>query len=202
MTEQSIEVADPTGMFFTEPLLAKKIADWAAVGGLKVCEPSAGDGSIVAGLLGQKTPPSSVTAIEINTGYWKRIRNARTKIPYLALNEDFLEHNGRYDVCVGNPPYEGGRDGTHVEHMLDISNRVVVLVRSNFTFGKKRFELVFSRARITRRVVLKTRPTFHGPGDKGHTARHEYEVLELINHPGGMTVPHHVETEFWFGNAS
>lgn len=194
-------IIDTTGMFFTDPWLARKMVAWAGIGGLDVCEPSAGDGSIVGAILGfAGLLPKSVTAIEINTGFWKRIRKAKTDIPYQAFNEDFLQHKGKYDLCLGNPPYEEMADGKHVEHMLDISNRVVVLVRANFTFSKERYDLVFSRARITRRVVLKTRPKFHGPGDKGHTARHEYDILELVNHPGGMEVPYAVETEFWSGH--
>jgi hypothetical protein len=203
--KKAIKAEDPNaGLFFTDPALSRRIVAWAGVEGLRVCEPSAGDGSFVRELLWCERPPAHVVAYEILSRYateLKSIAEQKTKKASLEVRcENFLGCLGeRFDLAIGNPPYESGNDRKHVLRMLAVARRVVVLVRSNFCHGQRRDE-VFRHAKLTRLVDIVNRPVFYGPGNKGLSAQGDYCVVELVPRTGGDDVrrPEPVQYERWF----
>lgn len=185
--------------FWTPVELALRICDWAELArGSRVLEPSAGAGAIVRAM------PKNVhvTAIEIDEVQVPELR--RIEHPSLTVwHQNFLEYTGDgqepFDVAVMNPPYEAGADGLHVAHALRVARRVVCLVRANFCWGAGRYQQVVRWSEVTRRVVLVRRPKFWGPADKGHTAQHDMQVLELVRRETERTAAtvDQVEEEYW-----
>lgn len=195
-TEQGKDLSQ----FFTSPKLAKKMVDWAELSrGTRVLEPSAGDGGI-ARFVNKNT---RLTCIEADPAMVGRLNLLVNHPSMEVIQADFLKvtpARDAYDVAIMNPPYEEGADGQHVAHALRFASRVIVLVRANFEFGTKRFYNLYRWATVTRRAVLVRRPLFYGPGCQGHTARHEYVVLELTRRETDRVVDPSsdpVETEFW-----
>lgn len=200
---EAAEVAaeDELDQYFTDPDLAARWVEWLEIPrGAKVLEPSAGDGTIVKAL------PKNVhvTAVELDDPTYQAL--TLLKRPALeVVHSDFLKFErgpNAFDLAVMNPPYGNGADGRHVAHALAMAKRVSCLVRTNFLHGKNRYREVFSIAEVTRRINLVTRPVFHGPTHEakgGHTARHEYVILELARRdPNDTEAINHVEEEFWF----
>jgi predicted RNA methylase len=193
------EQGEAQDQYFTSRDLARRIADWAELSrGQSVLEPSAGDGGLVRAF------PMNVrvTAVERDPAMCARLREIRH--PALEVHEgDFLAWKPRrdaFDVAIMNSPYANGADGSHAAHALRFANRVICLVRTNFEYGKGRYNQLFRWATVTRRAILVGRPEFYGPACKGHTARHDYVVLELmrrdrdrIEDPSSDPV----ETEWW-----
>jgi predicted RNA methylase len=175
--------------FFTDPKLAERICDWANLtSGMHVLEPSAGSGSFVEPLLKRV---ARVTAVEVDRDLSVRL-DQRFKVSkrFGLVNCDFMDFDPDYqgrpaaagdiDLAVMNPPFTGGLDGKHVARALRFAPRVIALLVTNFEHGSRKASLVFERARVTRRVVLVSRPIFHGPSDKGFPARRDHVVLELV----------------------
>ncbi|CAB4154548.1 COG2263 Predicted RNA methylase [uncultured Caudovirales phage] len=193
------EAGKGLSQYFTPPSLAKRIVDWAELPrGHRVLEPSAGDGGLV------RFFPRNVrvTAFEMDPQMVERLRLINH--PTIEIHQaNFLQVKAKrdaFDVAIMNPPYEDQADGKHIAHALRFAERVIALVRANFEFGVDRYNSLFRWAAITRRVVLTRRPPFYGPGDQGHGARHEYEVLELVRRETDRRedpTPDQVETEFW-----
>jgi predicted RNA methylase len=181
--------SDPLDRYYTGPDLASKIVDWAlrtppgfAVppAHTSILEPSAGDGAFVRALihLGHQ-----VDAVEIDQQACKALRGIHAGALLSVEQADFLKwKGGQYGLCIMNPPYShpDGADGRHVAKALRHAFRVVALVRANFLHGFTRWHQVFRWARLTRQVILCRRPPFYGPADAGHTARHDYTVIELV----------------------
>lgn len=201
------------GLFYTEPSLANRMVEWADPQG-DVLEPSAGDGSIYSAIMRHASLPDSkirsITAVEILPENVQRLRRIHIvpTIPCTVLQEDFLEFSREravryaYDIAIGNPPYEKNSDAWHTSAMLDLTPRVVVLVRTNFEHGSStrkarpgRNELVFSKSFVKRKVVLVKRPAFYGPGNVGESARSDYVILDLSR--GQPKKSHMVQTERW-----
>lgn len=188
--------------YFTGGPIAQAMIEWALLTrGMRVLEPSAGDGGLVRHL------PKNIQLRAVE--YDERLIPGLKAIGHPSLtveHADFLRREANrdaYDVAVMNPPYGEGRDGDHVAHALRSAKRVVALVRANFEFGIGRYHQLFRWAEVTRRVVLVRRPTFYGPGDKGMKARHDYELIELVRRGGDRIsddlTTDRVETEYWTG---
>lgn len=193
--------------YFTHPKLAERIVRWANVEpGANVGEFSAGGGSFVRAILGE-VPGSRVTAVEIDRVFAHRLKKeAETTEAYAGrlkvFSQDFLtfkprpEENAKkpFDLAIINPPYGSRKDGTvgldaeHVAHALKFSNRVVALLVTGFEHGVKRARTLFDDAYVSRRVVLVRRPVFHGPEDKGESARRDHVVLEFKLKPLGPSI--------------
>jgi predicted RNA methylase len=190
--------------FFTSPELAARMVDWAVLSrGDKVLEPSAGDGAIV-----QALPLNvEVTALDIDPAMVVGLRQIQR--PGLTVGDvDFLlwETDARFDVAIMNPPYStiGGADGLHIMRATRYAKRVVALVRLNFLASVQRYNALWRWVEVYRAAILVRRPKFHGPDDKGHTARHDYMVIEVGKRAAGervLTGPHSVDAdvalEFW-----
>lgn len=186
--------------FFTNPELAARMVEWAELPrGARVLEPSAGSGALV------RVMPQNVHVTAFELDEVLRFELARVEHPSLQIvcPQNFLEYTGDrqepFEVAVMNPPYENGADGLHVSHALRVARRVVCLVRANFLYGRARYQQVFRWSEVTRRVILSSRPPFWGPADKGHGARHEYQILELVRRETERTkaTVDHVDEEFW-----
>ncbi len=167
--------------YFTCEKVAERMVSWAEIRrGCRVLEPSAGSGTIVRAIPKNAT----VTAIEIDADLATPLSELKRKRPGLdVVCQDFLKYRpsrDAHDVAIMNPPYSDGADGKHVAHALQFAPRVVCLVRANFLWGLGRYNQVFRWSQLTRAAILVRRPHFSGPADKGHTARHDFAVLELI----------------------
>lgn len=194
-----LERAKCLSQYYTSEKLARKVVEWSEISrGLKVLEPSAGDG----GLLRHIPKNARIQAFDIDPENVKHLR----ELSHPALEVkcgDFLRMRPRQqnavDLALMNPPYENGADGAHVAHGLRWAERVVALVRTNFEYGVERYHTVFRWAQVTRRAVLTRRPVFYGPADEGQTARHDYVVLELVRRVDRLEdpAPDQVETEYW-----
>lgn len=198
------EEGEARDQYFTCPKLAKRMIEWAELSrGMKVLEPSAGDGGLVIHM------PKNIqlTAVEIDPAMCERLRQIRHPA-YEVVERDFLGYRPireAFDVAVMNSPYGKNADGEHAAHALRLANRVVCLTRVNFEFGQSRFNQLWRWAAITRRVVLTRRPMFYGPAckvEKGRpvVARHDYVVLELVRREQDRIADPSadpVETEYW-----
>lgn len=193
------EAGEALDQYFTSPRLAKKIVEWAELTrGMKVLEPSAGDGGFVRHM------PKNIqlTAVDLDPEMVRKLR-AFKHPAYEVVESDFLKYKpirDAFDIAVMNSPYANNADGTHAAHALRLANRAVLLVRTNFEYGTTRFNALFRWATVTRKVILTRRPVFYGPACKGHTARHDYIVLEMVRRETDRVEDPSsdpVETEYW-----
>ncbi len=201
----------PLDQYFTRPLLAARIAAWVAqdiTPGQRWLEPSAGDGSLAGALMtaianreSVGTDDCSITAVETDKKMFAKLKSRFLGLNVRVINADFTTFEPRpgdewsFDGVLMNPPYSKGLDGIHVGHAISFAPRVVALVVDAFEHGSKRQARVFSKAYVDRRVVLVTRPSFYGPGDKGVSARRNYVVLDLK--AGQAPMGHRVHSERW-----
>lgn len=138
------------GFFPTPRNLAERMAQAAGIReGMTVLEPSAGKGDI-GEVLRTMYPGNPLTCVELsyNLAEVLRIKN----FPWV-LQEDFLEHSGKYDRIVMNPPFENGQDIDHVMHAykcLKPGGRVVALMSEGPFFREQKKDVEF-RAWLKRR---------------------------------------------------
>lgn len=83
--------------------------------GMKILEPSAGKGDI-ADVIRYRYPETDLTLIEYN-GTLVKILKAKGYNPIFG---DFMDHEGKYDRIIMNPPFEKGADIDHVRHAYDL----------------------------------------------------------------------------------
>ncbi len=173
---------DSFDRYFTHRRLAEQIVAWARVEpGMRVLEPSAGEGAFVLPLV---AAGADVTAVELHPDQIAKLKGLDVARPFHLVHGDFLtwlpSHPLLFDLTVINPPFSDGADGQHVNHALRYSKRVVALVRTNFEHTVGRWFGCMQRARVTRKAVLIERPPpFGGPGDRSESPMSDYVVLEL-----------------------
>jgi predicted RNA methylase len=118
------------GFFPTPKTLGSYVVSLAEIKeGEKVCEPSAGLGHL-ADEIKEAAPDCELQCIEQNNSLCEALELKG----YNTLNEDFLQHTGKYDVIVMNPPFENGQDVEHVEHAFKLLNeggRLVAIMANN-----------------------------------------------------------------------
>lgn len=150
----------------------------------RVLEPSAGRGNLVEGLRANGMRTAMITAVE---------RDERW-LPFLlerfgglqVHHADFLSWAPstplpRFDYAFMNPPYEDGADVAHVVRALELCDRVIAIVKSDFEYGAERDRVLWSRARVTRRRILVDRPDFGETMEKPSLgAARNYVVLEIV----------------------
>jgi hypothetical protein len=73
--------------------------------GETICEPNAGKGDILDALA-TRFPDNRLTAIEFN----RTLSDVLSAKGHPVQFGVFLEHNGRYDIVLMNPPFENGAD--------------------------------------------------------------------------------------------
>ena len=115
------------GFFPTpKPIIADMIEKADIEAGMKVLEPSAGKGDI-ADMIKEIHPDADLSIIEIS---WTLRDILKTK-GYKLKDNDFLEHKGKYDRIIMNPPFEKGQDMDHLRHaysLLKDGGRVISIV--------------------------------------------------------------------------
>lgn len=118
--ELDLRLRKEPGFFVTPDEVVAKMLDYADIGSDDtVLEPSAGIGKIA-----DKLPKDRLKVIERNS-----CRNRFLQLKgYDVVGSDFLEHQGRYDRIIQNPPFEHFQDIDHVYHAYEILNPGGVLV--------------------------------------------------------------------------
>lgn len=180
--------------WFTPIDLAKRVVEWC---GLmrnihRVLEPSAGMGRLVMAIR-DRGPTPHITAHELDPSWADHLRNlcypppgfrnddrgpyracspSDERPPNLAVVEgDYLAApppEVRYDLCIQNPPYEGGLDGKFLEKAMAESDRVVAILRLVVLAGQERYRRVWSHVGEGREwvmpglAILSARPDFGG----------------------------------------
>ena len=166
--------ADRVGLlsqWFTPPLLARKVAEWARLDGLDVLEPSAGGGALVRAAV--ECGARSVQTCEIDPRHAAAIAGCRLGSFLDARPSDFAP----VDLALMNPPYEDGVDGDFLAHALEFAPRVVALIRLNALVGLGRYESVWRSSRITRIAFCVRRPPFESDLATGG-AKSDFVVVE------------------------
>lgn len=91
----------------------------------KVLEPSAGKGAIVKAILDKHPDLEAMHVIELNPKMIPELRTIASTFlnnHLVVLEENFVQHNDRYDRIVMNPPFANGQDCAHVRHAYDLLN--------------------------------------------------------------------------------
>jgi predicted RNA methylase len=194
--------------WFTPPELAQRVVEWAGIRPVqqpvpgiippsygvttrrpRVLEPSAGNCPLVRPLV---PAVAEVTAIELDPRYTHDLAQSGathwTGPSFLGYE---LGDWPQFDLCVMNPPYEGGLDVAFVLHALEFAPRVVGIFRSALLHGATRKRELWSRVRPTRIAFLADRPKF----GEGNGARSDFIVTELVPLRAGG--PHHCAVEVW-----
>lgn len=122
--KQGVQVVTAPDLFPTPVDLADRMAQEANIRpradgtGIKVLEPSAGTGRLIAAIRENGTG-YALTAVEVNA-YLARHLEVLKQVDDLHRC-DFLEFTtGSYDRIVMNPPFSGGADIAHIEHALTL----------------------------------------------------------------------------------
>lgn len=116
------------GFFITPQEVASRLVEYAEIEpGMKVLEPSAGNGSI-AQAIRDEHPDCDLDVIE----YSFRLAEILKLKGFNIVANDFMGyHDGRYDRIIMNPPFENGQDIEHVIHAynsLRSGGRIVAIM--------------------------------------------------------------------------
>lgn len=184
--------------------LALRMAKWAG-GALRlsrVLEPSAGGGALVRAAIECDANPTSITAIELDDGWAKKLTATFTKTLGVTVeSRDYLmrpARDHRYDITLMNPPYEDGLDGRFLEKAMNESDRVIALIRTVALNGDDRYKRVWRRCNaggdfaMIGLAVLANRPDFGGE----HGAMADFVVVKLARRALNLGTAAHVE---WWG---
>lgn len=193
-TTRNVELSQ----YFTPPKLAQKVVDWAGVDsytrpdgglrGLRVLEPSAGNGALVRPLV---AAGADVTSVELDRRYHDDVvllnPSGRTisNVNFLECDKFFLRE---FDLCVMNCPYHDDLESKFILHALEFAPRVVGIFRADLFYTVTRGDTLWKRVRPTRVAFCSRRPW------KG--AETDYCVLELVKHPGHCGSPS-IKLEWW-----
>lgn len=160
---------------------------------LSILEPAAGRGALIHDIPEQHL----ITAFDIDP------RNAEhLTTNYLHANvflADFLTFidPGHFDLAIMNPPYENDQDLDFARRVVvdGVADRAVMLMRSVFRHGKKRWEEFWRYVDLNRQVDLVTRPKFGGE----NTALSDFAVFDVIKRdvPLELGQVQKVEVERW-----
>lgn len=95
------------GGFYTPPLLAKFLSDWAVRAGDRVLEPSCGDGSFLKAVRGLNKQPRYLLGIEIDPIEASKARKLATDENWVVQTSDYLDFQSDdcFDAVIGNPPF-------------------------------------------------------------------------------------------------
>jgi hypothetical protein len=114
--EQALIGRNLPGLFPTPRPIIRRMLELAGIQpGHTVLEPSAGKGDILDMLQAEFDGQVTVSAIEIN----RTLQEVLEAKGHDAQFVDFLEHQGRYDRIVMNPPFEAGADMEHVRRAFE-----------------------------------------------------------------------------------
>jgi protein-L-isoaspartate O-methyltransferase len=127
---QGVQVVSAPQLFPTPAALAARMVDLARLQvGMRVLEPSAGTGRLLAALPGvvpfgpRRQTALDVVAVEINHGLAQGLAEsglATTVIRSDFLDMVFVEPEARFDVVLMNPPFENATDIKHIKHAFNM----------------------------------------------------------------------------------
>lgn len=104
------------GFFPTPTPIVKDMMERANIQtGDKVLEPSAGKGNI-ADIVREQHPDNALDVVEYNNSLASFLEEKGHNV----VGSDFLEHKGKYDKIIMNPPFEKGQDIDHVRHAYEL----------------------------------------------------------------------------------
>lgn len=145
LTGEIARARDVLGFFPTPPELAREIVRKADPRpGMRVLEPSAGDGAIALEIPGD----CERVLVEIDAGRVARLRAGG--VGDVIVLGDFLGQSGAilgtFDRVVMNPPFAGQQDIDHVTHafgFLRPGGRLVAIMAAGVTFRENRKAVEF-----------------------------------------------------------
>lgn len=192
--------------YFTPPKLAQRVVEWAGVAdatsahlappytnvevrGMRVLEPSAGNGALVRPLV---AAGAEVYAIELDDRHAPELRNAGAAALWFDNFLEFKPYDDRwraFDLCVMNPPYHDGLEERFILHALEFAPRVVGIFGAGLFYSVGRGAKLWTQVRPTRAAFCSRRPW------KG--AETDYVVLELKKRGSGHEDWSAATLEWW-----
>ena len=156
-----VDRGDPRalGQWYTPDRLARRVAEWAGVRGLRVLEPSAGTGRLAVACRDAGAFVDCVEVTADNCGVLEALGFAVERGDFCSLAP-----RDEYDLAVGNPPFENGGEGRHIEHALRWAPSVVAVLRMQSLAGIDRHSRVWGRAWLARLAICVGRPAFAESG--------------------------------------
>ena len=213
MTPSVCEESDAS-QWFTPMPIARRMVAWAGlIKPRTILEPSAGSGNLVAACR-ERWERAEIDAVELDGHYWRKLLATREIGEKTTVwHGDFLTFrptfDDLYELCVANPPYEDGLDGRFLAHAMDLSDRVIALVRLAALVGQARTEAVWSRCSDDGDFALRGlalfagRPRFEagraiGDREDGGSAKADFCVVKLSRRSPaemGKSIP--TQIEWW-----
>jgi predicted RNA methylase len=200
--------------WYTPPKLARMIVEWTLRSYatsdprhwgqisdyLRILEPAAGRGALILDIPEQH----SVVAYDVdqrNIDYLMTLSSSWASCPCTCEPRlrDFLSDPdpGHFDLSIMNPPYEHDQDLDFARRVVvdGVADRAVMLMRSVFRHGKKRWEKFWRHVNLNRQVDLVTRPKFGGD----NTALSDFAVFDVTRRdvPLELGQVQKVEVERW-----
>jgi hypothetical protein len=148
--DQSQRVA--LAQFFTPAWLADRMVSWIGpllrdatqrAYTLRILEPSAGRGALLAPLLA-RCPGASIDAVELDSAHAR----ALSAFPVRVDCCDYLTRPAplrRYDVSISNVPFTAGAECDHIAKQMDESERLISQLPIRALHGDARYRAIWSR---------------------------------------------------------
>ena len=157
--------------WYTPVKIAERMVDWALKNKRsikKILEPCAGQGALVQPMLKYKV---NVYAVEIDPRNVEVLPKHNRNLTVIL--GDFLNQKlPRTDICIMNPPYEGGNDAKFIMKSFESASIVIALLRGVVFHGVDRWETLWKHVDIIREVRFIERP-FKG-------ALQDFTIVELV----------------------
>ena len=197
--------------WFTPLPIARRMVAWAvSIKPSSIIEPSCGSGNLIAACR-ERWSNAVIEGVEMDPHYADACRQRFSDVAwtyvFTASFFDWEMVGGPHDLCVMNPPYEDGLDGRFLAHAMDLSQRVIALVRLAALAGQARHEGVWSRCSPSGDFALRGlaifagRPRFEsgrsiGDREDSGSAKADFCVVKLSRRTDderGVDIPTHVE---------
>lgn len=139
-TGKATNVKQALQAFYAPDALADRVAVLAELQpGMRVLEPSCGDGALVRAVLRREPKLGLIHVIDIDTPAWSKV----CALTQAGSSGDFLRITpaelGLFDVVVMNPPFTKGQDMAHVLHawtFLKPGGRLVAITSPGWRTGR------------------------------------------------------------------
>lgn len=152
----------------------------------RVLEPSVGGGAFI-GPIQETWPDARVEAIDVDPlAPGLQYADSSTAGDYMEIIT-----TGRYDLCVGNPPYREDLVAW-IERSRRSARVVAYLLRASFAGGVERQEWFSGSGKPSHVVVLSPRPKWEGPGARKQTDQADSYLFVWVEGHVGPTQMHFV----------
>lgn len=204
-------IPEDMSQWFTPRSIAPRVVAWAgAVQPDSILEPSCGSGNLIAACR-ERWTHATIEAVEFDPFYVEKARDRFAHdVRVNVFGGSFLDVQpigDEHDLCIMNPPYEDGIDGKFLARAMDVSDRVIAIVRLVALAGKNRGEGAWSRCMpsgdwaLRGLAIFKSRPEFEagravGTRKEDKAAKADFCVVKLSRRTEperGVDVPTHVE---------